>query len=172
VRLAAAFLLTVLVFAASVPSRVTRSTLVAAERAVDRNVTTFSSEDQGFLLGPARAVYLDGYGAVLTAEVDLVPSAAPNPFRPQYSKSDIANIKGKKRIRLAMLREKMREILVSTSASLENVSIDDKVALAVTIPYYTWEDSDGMPRQILMYGTRRGLAASRATPAEIKVQEF
>ena len=79
-RLAAVFALGAAIFAASVPPRVSRASLAHMERTVDAKVVAIDSKEQGFLLGPTRGVYLEGYGVVFTAEVDLLPAAAPDPF--------------------------------------------------------------------------------------------
>lgn len=124
------------------------------------------------ILGATRAVYLDGYGVVFSTELELSPSAAPNPFRPAFSKEDVARLKEKKRVRIAFLKETMRNMLASFAAGLNTLPANENVALAVTIPYFRWEDSDGLPRQIVMVAPRRILIADMIPPDAVKVQEF
>ena len=176
-RLAAALLLGAAIFASSVPPRVTRSILLATEGNIDGRLPALVATEPGYLLGPTRGVYLEGYGAVFTSEVDLLPSAAPNPFRPQYSKQDIQALKAKKSMRLNLLKLRMREALIASALPLDSVPLDERIAIAVTVPYFGWEDSTNMPRQILMSAPRRVLlqgAKGNTLSVEdaVQVQEF
>jgi hypothetical protein len=162
---------------AAVQPRVNRGVLRGAEELVDRKVVALSAEEPAFLLGPTRGVYLQGYGAVFTTEIDLMPGAATNPFRPQYNKQDIGRLRANKQFRLDILKHKIRDTLIATADSLQSVPLDERIALAVTIPYYPWEDSAGMPRQILMQATRRVLLQGSegntlAVESKATIQEF
>lgn len=175
-RLLAALLVAVAIFGSSVPPRVNRNQLAKLEQITDSSIIGLPDE-AGFLLGATRAVYLEGYGTVFTTEVDLIPTAAPHPFRPAYTPADIQKIKAKKRERIEQLKAKMTEVMVSSAQPLDSVPLVEKVALAVTIPYYNWEDKAGMPRQILMEAQRGVLLqGARGDMAAVKkatrIQEF
>jgi hypothetical protein len=116
-------------------------------------------------------------GVVFTVEVDLLPGAAPNPFRPAHTKQDILRLKGKKQLRIGMLKQQMRDTLVAAAVPLDSVPLDERIALAVTIPYFSWEDGTGLPRQILMSAPRGVLLKGTkndtlAVENNLKVQEF
>jgi hypothetical protein len=160
------------VIAATVPSRITRASLRTLERSTDVGFEGLLSEDPLSILGATRAVYLDGYGVVFSTEVELSPSAAPNPFRPAFGKEEIARLKEKKKVRIAFIKESMRNMLVQFAASLKTVPPGENIALAVTIPYFRWEDTDGMPRQILMVAPRKALTAKQIPANALRVQEF
>jgi hypothetical protein len=160
------------VIGATVPSRITRASLRTLERTADGSFETLVKDDPMSILGATRAVYLDGYGVVFSTEVELSPSAAPNPFRPAFSKEDIARLKEKKRVRISFLKESMRNMLVQFAAGLHTVSPAENVAFAVTIPYFRWEDTDGMPRQIVMIAPKKALTAKQVSPGAVKVQEY
>jgi hypothetical protein len=155
---------------------VNRSSLRDLERAADTSFEGLLKDDPLSILGATRAVYLNGYGVVFSTEVELAPSAAPNPFRPAFGKEDIARLKEKKRLRINFLKANMQGILFNFAASLHSIPLTENVALAVTIPYFRWEDSTGMPRQILMVAPRRLLldakAGNKQALATLKVQEF
>jgi hypothetical protein len=178
VRLAAVFLLSIAIFATTAPPRVGRSVLANLERQIDTKVASIDPSGQGVPLGPTRGVYLEGYGAVFTAEVELLAAAAPNPFSGrEQNAADKQRVKAEKRYRIDMLKQKMRETLVAAATPLDSVPLDEKVALAVTIPYFRWESTEGMPRQILMFAPRRVLLQSAKGDAKVldsalKVQEF
>jgi len=57
------------------------------EHSFDQRLTRLS-DDPYLLVGPYARHYLEGYGAVLTAEVSLSNSLAPNPFRPPITRED------------------------------------------------------------------------------------
>jgi hypothetical protein len=153
-----------------------RASLRALERSTDSTFEKVLREDPLSILGATRAVYLDGYGAVFTTEVELAASAAPNPFRPAFTKEEVAQLREKKKLRIAYLKETMRGILMQLAASLESVPLKENIALAVTIPYFRWEDGAGMPRQILLVAPRAALLDAKAGKGEalaaMKSQEF
>lgn len=163
--------------AATTTPRVSRVSLAAMEDSLDRKLERIDIDDRFVLLGATRGVYLDGFGAVFTTEVDLLSSAAVTPFRPAYTKEEIARLRQKKLARIEALKKNMRDMLLSSAASLDGVATAEQIALAVTIPYFRWEDSAGMPRQILMQAPKRLLLeAARGNAAalegSLKVQEF
>src|ERR1700758_4738060 len=73
---------------ASDAPRVPRTTLAAAEKSLDNRFAGLWNDNPFIMLGPTRGVYLEGYGAVFTAEVNLVASPAVL-MHPVLSKEDI-----------------------------------------------------------------------------------
>ena len=176
-KIAAGLLLGLVVIAATTPPRITYAALRTLERSTDANFETLIKEDPLNMLGATRGVYLDGYGVVFSAEVELAPSAAPNPFRPAFTKEDIQRLRERKTVRISHVKESMRNQLVNFAAALDTIPLNQNIALAVTIPYYRWENSEGMPRQIVMIAPRKALldakaGNSNALGAAIKIQEF
>jgi hypothetical protein len=174
VKLLAALVTSALIFASSLPTRVS---LTSTERAVDKRITAITPDESAYLLGPTRGVYLEGYGAVFTTELELVPNAAPNPFRPEYTKKEIARLKSTKQYRISILKKKMRDTLIAMAAPMEGVGTSESIVLAVTIPYFNWEDTAGMPRQIVMQAPKSALLKgaqgdTAAVEAALKVHEF
>lgn len=157
-------------------SAVNRASLRDLERAADSSFENLIKDDPLSILGMTRAVYLDGYGVVFSTEVELAASAAPNPFRPAFSKEDVARLKEKKKLRISFLKANMRGILMNFAAALQTVPASQNLAFAVTIPYFRWEDTAGMPKQILVTAPRQALLDAKAgneqALATVKVQEF
>ncbi len=60
--------------------RVGLTAVRAMEQSFDKSVVTASPESPFDLLGTTRGVYLDGYGAVFTAEVNLMVTTNITPF--------------------------------------------------------------------------------------------
>lgn len=176
-KIAAIFLLAAAIFAAKTTPRIPRGNLAELETRIDRTVVTIDPNQPGALLGLTRGVYLEGYGVVFSTEMDLIPYAAPNPFRPEYTKAEVTRLKGTKQLRIAVLRQKMRDSMIAAASSLDSVQLNEQIAYAVTIPYSPWEESAGMPRQIVMQATKAALLqGSRgnmlALDAALKVQDF
>ncbi len=157
--------------------RAVRQSLATLERIFDSRIERQSIEDPFLLLGTTRGVYLEGYGAVLTAEVNLVTGPAITPFRPSLSKEDIARLHAKKQQRLPLLRQVMRDLLLDAAGSLDAVPPEEQIVLAVTLFYYSWEDRTGLPGQILMQAQRQQLLALKqrgaaAAEAAIQTREY
>ena len=149
-------------------TRVSRASIASMETSIDKQLTKLWPDDPFLLLGTTRGVYLDGYGAVFTAELNLVTAPGISPFHPTMSKEDIARYQQKKLERLAQLREQMRGVLVSTASSMDNVPAEEQIVVAASLFRYPWEDAARLPAQILMQGRRGQLR----TEAAIQVREF
>jgi hypothetical protein len=159
--------------------RVSRAALAALERNFDRRIERYNIDDPFYLLGNTRGVYLEGYGVVFTAELNLVAGAVITPFRPKFSKEEIEKLHQKKLSRVPVLKETMRAMMVSSATALTAMPPQEQVVVGVTIFHYSWEDSTGLPAQILMLAQRQALLdieAGRikgpAIEGAIRVQEF
>jgi hypothetical protein len=173
VKFAAGLLLGIaLVTTAAVSPRVSRSNLVSLEKMTDGKIIILEPSNPARLLGATRGVYLDGYGAVFTTEVDLIAHAALNPFRPEYADADVTRLRAQKKARILMLKQRMQESLVIMAQQLEGVPKNEQIALAVTIPYWPWEKSAGMPSQILMQASKSALLDAASLNTTLRVQEF
>src|SRR5207237_7315858 len=71
--------------------RVKRGALAAMEKSFDARLQQMVTEPFD-LLGNTRGLYLEGYGAVFTAEVNLIISPMLSPFRPPFSNEEIAKV--------------------------------------------------------------------------------
>ena len=163
--------------AAAADPRVTRVSLAAMERSFDRRVESVDVADPFMLLGTTRGLYLNGYGAVFTAEVNLVASAAISPFRPEFTKQEIARLRQKKYDRVTVLKEHMRNALIGAASSLDGVPPNEQVVLGVTLFYFNWEDRTGLPSQVVMQAPKKALLEARkGNPAPLQtalqVQEY
>lgn len=175
------FLLLLFLAATAFPERagVTRASVAGMEKAFDRRLLRDVVENPFLLLGATRGVYLDGYGAVFSAEVNLAVGPTASLFRPQLTKEDLAKLKQKKVDRLPVLRQAMREMLVASAGSLDGMPAEERLVVAVSLFNFNWEDASGLPSQIVMQAQKKQLlefqtgARNRAEmPQAIKVQEF
>jgi hypothetical protein len=146
--------------AASIPSTVKRSLVSAMERNIDKRLDLMGLDEPFLLLGPTRGIYLDGYGAVFTSELNLIASANISPFRPKYTPEELQRLKQKKAARLESLKKNMREMLINTASAMDTVPADERITLGITLFYYSWEDSSGLPRQVIMSAPKKVLVAA------------
>jgi hypothetical protein len=164
---------------AGVDGKAVRADLKNGERNIDDRVQQATSRAPFALLGQTRGAYLPGYGVVFSLEVNLVPVAGVSPFRPAYSRPEIQNLNQQKRAKLAELRTQLRQVLVDQGAALTRIPPTEKVAIVVTLFNFTWEDTNGLPSQIVLQATRQSLAelhvrkaAPDAIAAAIEMKEF
>jgi hypothetical protein len=150
--------------------RVTRAALASVEKGFDGRFTR--SYDSFDLLGTTRGAYLEGYGAVFSTELNLIVSPNLNPFHQSFTKIEIARIHERKVQRLPLLKQQMREMLIASAASLENLPPSEQVVLAVTLFHYSWEDYSGLPSQIVMQAERQKLLSNATRETAIRTVEF
>lgn len=174
------YLLALLLVAALLVAAVTepilnRSMLIPVEKRIDQRLETLYDEPF-LLLGMARGLYLDKFGAVFSAELQLVSTPGLGTFGfTAPTKEMLVSIRNKKLERLPLLKEAMRAQLASAAVALEKLPVDEKVVLGISIFRRSWEDSTGLPAQIVMQATRKDLLSARTAPAieaAIRVQEF
>ncbi|MGD0361201.1 MAG: hypothetical protein ABSC93_10055 [Bryobacteraceae bacterium] len=154
------------------PPRLTRAALGAVEKDFNGRLARAYAPDAFDLLGATRGVYLEGYGAVFSTELNLIVSPNLSPFHQRFTKEEMANIRDRKLRRLPLLKEKMREMLVAGAASLENLPPGEQIVLAVSLFHYSWEDYSGLPSQIVMQAERQKLLSNATREAAFRTREF
>jgi hypothetical protein len=153
-------------------ARVGRAALATVEKSFDGRFARAFTPDSFELLGPTRGVYLEGYGAVFSAELNLIMSPNISPFHQSFTKIEIARVHDRKVQRLPLLKQQMREMLVASAVSLENLPPSEQVVLAVSLFHYSWEDYSGLPSQIVMQAERQKLLSNATRETAIRTVEF
>ena len=155
-------------------SKVTRNALVPFESSFDVRLTKAGQEDPFDLLGNTRGVYLAGYGVVFTAELNLIVTPPVTPFRPPVTKEEIERIHQRKLAKLQVLKKAMRDLMVSSAAALDGLPASEQVVVAVTLFYYSWEDRDDLPSQIMLQAPKSALVSGsgQALNAALQIKEF
>ena len=143
--------------------RVGRSTIANVEKYLDNRFTRLWDDNPVALLGPSRGVYLEGYGAVFTAEVNLVAGPPLTLFNVSVTKDYIARHKQAKMARIPELKKELQKALADTAASKEMAAVppDEQIVLVAFLSHFPWEDLSGIPAQIMMQGTKRKLIEAR-----------
>lgn len=155
--LAAAMTAAALMAPANQQPKVSRAALEAMEASFDKRIMKLSLDDPLDLLGATRGVYLEGYGAVFSAELSLVITPALSPFRMTVTKEEVERLRQRKLERLPVLKRVMREMLVDSAASLDAVPAEEQIVVAVSLFYYSWENRNGLPSQLLMQAPKKTL---------------
>ena len=135
---------------------VPRSVIHSAELSLNERLLRIFPDTPTALVSATRGLYLDGYGAVFTAEMNPISdgiSLMHTILRPEEK----VQIKQKKIARIPELRRALKEALVETAASLDPVPLDDQVVLEVVIDRFIWEDGSGYPAELIVQAPRRKL---------------
>jgi hypothetical protein len=146
--------------------KVTRPMLEAMEKSVDGKLQNLYGLDPAEIVGVTQGAYINGYGAVFMSEVNLAPATGISPFHPTLKPEEIKRTHDKKVQRIAALRNAMREILIDSAASLDTVPADEQVAVGVSLFYWTWENREGLPAQIVMHAPKKLLLQAKAGTAD------
>jgi hypothetical protein len=148
----------------------TRAELAPLEKRFDARLSTLGGEDPCDLLGNTRGVYLENYGVVFTTELSLVAAPAVTPFRPAIPKEMAAKVRDRKLTRVPLLKKTMVELMTTAATALRDLPGDQQIVYGVSLHYYSWEDTSGLPAQIVMQAPRRSLM-DRGEPA-VRVREY
>jgi hypothetical protein len=161
--------------AATAP-RVSRTSLRAMEKSLDERISQLWKDVPYLVIGPTRGVYLEGYGAVFTAELNLVANPS-SLMHAAVDKGDIARTRQTKLERIPLLKKALREALVSTAASLDTVPADEQITIVAFITNYPWEDVSGIPGQVMVQAQKGKLLEAQrqggaAVESVIRVSEY
>ena len=177
-KLPTLLLLSSFAFGASIPPpHVTRASVAAMEDSLDNRIMRLRIDAPFYLVGGSRGLYVDGYGVMFAMELNLVATNF-SPFRPKFTQDELLKLKHEKEQRLPVLRQAMRQILIDSAGSLDGVPPTENIAIGVTLVYQQWEESGGLPRQIVMQAPKKVLMeAAKGNPAALdagglKVQEL
>ena len=149
---------------ASDAPRVARSTFAIAEKNLDNRFTRLWDDNPVAVLGPSRGVYLEGYGAVFTAEVNLVAGPPMTLFNVSATPEYKARHKQAKIARIPDLKKELQKALADLAASKEMaaVPVDEQIVLVAFLSHYPFEDLSGLPAQIMMQGSKKKLMEAKS----------
>jgi hypothetical protein len=126
---------------------------------LDTKLASFGgASDPLDLLGASRGIYLDGYGAVFTAEASLIVTPGLSPFHQEITGPEKEKVRQRKLDRLPLLKQLMRDMWRDSATTLTAMPDNQQVVIAIRLMYLPWEDTRGLPGQIVMKGDRRAAA--------------
>jgi hypothetical protein len=111
------------------------------------------------ILGDTRGLQLDGYGLVFTTEVSLVQTPSISPFMKEIPKSVQERVHKRRVERLPILKAAMKIMMREMATAAAQLPPTQQMVLAIRLWYGTWEDTTGMPRQVIMHANRSDAAA-------------
>ena len=136
-----------------------RQVVTSLENHLNDQITAVGGADPVYILGLNRGLYLQGFGAVYTAELDLVQTPRPLPFQKEISKETAVKVHTRKLQNLALLKKAMHDMWIDAASTLNSIPDPEQVVLAVRLFYQPWEDTTGLPVQIIMKGPRKAAIA-------------
>lgn len=136
-----------------------RQVIASVESRLNDKITSVGATDPVYILGLTRGLYLQGFGAVFTAELDLVETPRPNPFQKEIPKEKVAKVHQQKIQNLGLLKKAMHDMWVDAASKLNSIPDTEQLVLAVRLFYQQWEDTSGLPVQIVMKGPRKAAIA-------------
>jgi hypothetical protein len=147
--------------------RIALGTFADLEKRFDSKLANLGgANDPMDLLGTTRGIYLEGCGAVFTAELSLIITPSVNPFRPTISEKLKEQVHQRKVARVPMLKQAMKEMLKTAAMTLIQVPEGQQFVFAVRLDYLKWEDTMGLPGLIVMKADRKSALAG-----DIQVEE-
>jgi hypothetical protein len=138
------------------PAKVTRPSMRSMEKSIDQSLSTLWPDNPVTVVGPTRAVYLEGYGAVLTAELSLANEGV-SLMHPNLTPQDKALVVKKKTERVPQLEKALKEALVGAAASLDTVPPSEQMVIQVVLDRFTWEEDPKYPAEMIVQGQRQKL---------------
>jgi hypothetical protein len=149
--------------------RIPLETMKELERGFNHRLVTMAdvnSNEAVDLLGDARGVQLEDYGVVFTAEVGLVISPGIMPGRPTIPPEMAARVRKLKLERMPLLKVAMREMMRNMATAFTQIPGGHQLVLVVRLWYAPWEDTTGMPAQVIMRADRTSAAAGKMETEE------
>ena len=173
--LCCAVLLSSLLFGAVV----TRPMLGAMERMFKANLDNLFGPDELFgVIDSPQGVYIDGFGVVVTSRVNLVEAPGLMIFRPALKPEELRRIRERKIKRMPILEDAVRQSMVIAATLMETVPLEEQFVYSVNLFHHPYEDSHGLPTQIVLQASRKTLLGLARQPdkaalaAAIKLKEF
>ena len=148
-------------------ARIPAQAIGELEKAFNNRLMTMAGVDEAVdLLGDTRGVQLEDYGVVFTTEVSLVRTPGIMPMRPKIPPALAAHVHELRVERLPLLKTAMTEMMRNMAAAFTQIPASHQLVLVVRLYYGSWEDTTGMPSQVIMRADRANTAAGKIETEE------
>lgn len=156
------------------PPKIDRAAFAKLSNDVDNRLRSMWPDYPAELVGVTHVVYIKGYGAVVTGEVNLAPSSGISPFHQTITADDKSRAHQKKVQRMPELRSAMQALLIQAASDLRDVPDTEEIAIAVSLFYWVWEDKSGLPEQVVMHAPKKTLMGAQKdkTLAGLRVEQY
>jgi hypothetical protein len=122
--------------------------------------------------GATRGIYLRGCGAVFATQVSLMVTPGLSMFRQSMTKEEIVRIHDRKVQQVPVLKQTMRQMLLNSAQALDSVPLKEEIVVGVSLFYWHWENTSGLPSQVLMRAVRGNLLQKNIAEGAITTEEF
>jgi len=156
--------------AAADTPRMGRAVIRSAEKLFEARLRPIWPDTPGALIGGVRGVYLDGYGAVFTAEMNTV-SENTSLIISALTPAAKENIHRTKVQRMPQLKSSLEQSLTDVGLTLDTIPMDEQIVLQVVLDRYEWEAPGGYPAELLFQTTRRKLMSKSADAISVRSTE-
>jgi hypothetical protein len=152
------------------PVRISLATLAEMSRGFDRDFQMAAPADPIDVLGRTRGIYLEGFGAVFTTELDSILTPRLSPFRPNISEPEKTQVRQRKLARLPAVERLMKAMLQTAAKELTAVPEDQQIVVAVKFLYLPYEDTSGLPGQMVVKAARGAILGGGQIEATVSNQ--
>ena len=143
-------------------ARIPAQTITGLEQAFNNRLMSMADVNEAVdLLGDTRGVQLEDYGVVFTTEVSLVRTPNITPFRKSIPPAMAARVHQLRVERMPLLKAAMMEMMGNMAAACTQIPAHQQLVLVVRLYYGAWEDTTGMPAQVVMRATRAEATAGK-----------
>jgi hypothetical protein len=147
--------------------RVPLETIRQAERSFNNEISTVAGVTEPMeLMGDTRGVQLLDYGLVFTSEVSLVVTPGVMPGRPTIPPAVAARVHKLRVERMPLLKEHMMWMMRNMATAFSQIPASQQLVLVVRLYYGAWEDTAGMPAQVIMKADRASAAIGKVETEE------
>jgi len=148
-------------------ARIPAQTIGELERGFNNRLETMAGVNEpAELMGDTRGVQLEDYGVVFTSEVSLVITPGIMPGRPTIPPELAARVRKARVERMPLLKAAMMGMMRNMAATLNLIPANQQLVLVVRLYYGAWEDTTGMPAQVVMRADRSSAAAGKIETEE------
>jgi hypothetical protein len=137
-------------------ARTRRASMMKVEKSLNAHIDELAT-DSFELLGHTRGVYIEGFGAVFSNEVNLLSVPGATPFGRSLDKAGIAKVHARKIERVSVIKEQMQKMLLASAEALDWIPVKEQIVLSVSLFNLHWEITAGLPSQIVMQAPRNKL---------------
>ena len=144
-----------------------RAEVKAVERLCDKAIDNYSI-DTIEQITHARALHIEGYGVLISFEVDLARVSPLIVFGGGVTQAQKERIRENKLKRFPEFRQFLEGLLLEAVKPLEHLSAEENLLVSVSFDYANYEDRGGLPETISISAKKKDLldAVERKTPRE------
>jgi len=132
----------------------------------DTDLASFNYDDPMDVIGRTRGVYLSDYGVVFTTEMSPVVSPGITPMLPRIPDQVKLRVHQRKVERMPAVQQLMGRMMKRSAEQLALLPDNQQIVLVVRLLYLPYEDTQGLPQQIVMKGDKRSVLAGRYATTE------